>query len=89
VKYPLTIIYLPLKWCVFAYKLFESIIGKAQYHPPGSDPIPERRIFAQYHAPQTSAMKEMILNQVKSMSSTIRVIFATVALGMGVDIPCI
>jgi hypothetical protein len=69
--------------------LFESIIGKAQYHPPGSDPIPERRIFAQYHAPQTSAMKEMILNQVKSMSSTIRVIFATVALGMGVDIPCI
>ena len=89
VEYPLTIIYLPLRWCGFAYKLFEGILGKAQYHPPGSDPIPEHRMFAQYHAPQTPAMKEMILNQLKSISSTIRVIFATVAIGMGVDIPCI
>ena len=46
-------------------------------------------MFAQYHAPQTSEMKEMSLNQLKSISSTIRVIFATVAIGMGVDIPCI
>ena len=89
VNYPLTIIYLPLRWCGFAYKLFENILGKAQYYPPGSDAIPERRLFAQYHAPQTLAMKEMILAQLTSELSTIRIIFATVAIGMGVDIPSI
>lgn len=87
VKYPLTIIYLPLRWCGFAYKLFENILGKAQYYPLGSDTSPERRLFAQYHAPQTLAMKEMILAQLTSECSTTRVIFATVAIGMGVDIP--
>ena len=56
VEYPLTIIYLSLKWCGFAYRLFESIHGKAQYHPLGSYPIPEHRMFAQYHSPQTSAI---------------------------------
>ena len=34
-------------------------------------------------------MKEMILHQITSSSSTIRVIFATIAIGMGVDIPSI
>ena len=27
IQHPLTIIYLPLKWCGFAYKLFESVLG--------------------------------------------------------------
>lgn len=89
VKYPITILYLPLKWCGFAYKLFHSILGKEQYYPPDADPIPEKRLFAQYHAPQTLAMKEMILSQLTSNSPTVRVVFATVAIGMGVDIPSI
>ena len=55
-----TIIYLPLRWCGFAYKLFETILVKAQYYPPGSIPNPKRRLFAQYHAPQTVAMKEIV-----------------------------
>ena len=87
VNYPLTIIYLPLRWCGFAYKLFDRVLGKTQYYPDDTDPIPEKRLFAQYHAPQTSAMKEMILAQMTSESSIIRIVFATVAIGMGVDIP--
>ncbi len=58
-----------------------------QYYPLGSDPIPERRFLAQYHAPQTLPMKEMILAHLTSEFSTIRVVFATVAIGMGVEIP--
>ena len=46
VRHPLTIIYLSLKLCGFAYKLFESILGKAQYYPTSGDPVPERRMFA-------------------------------------------
>ena len=86
VNYPLTIIYLPLRWRGFAYKLFERILGKAQYYPPGSVPNPERRLFAQYDGPQTLAMKEMIMQQLKSKCSTARTVFATVAIGMGVVI---
>ena len=29
--YPLTVIYIPLKWCGYAYKLFESLLGINQY----------------------------------------------------------
>ena len=84
--YPLTIIYIPLKWCGYAYKIFESVLGENQYHPKGSMPIPENRLFAQFHSPQTKEMKDQILKQLCSSDSTVRVIFATVALGMGVDI---
>ena len=86
IRYPLTIIYIPLKWCGFGYKIFESVLGSSQYYPKGSLPIPENRLFAQFHSPQTSQMKDEILKQLCSEESTIRVIFATVALGMGVDI---
>ena len=89
VAYPLTILYLPLKWCGFAYKYFENQLGDLQYYPSGADPLPENRIFAQYHAPQTNAMKDQILKELASPESKVRVIFATVAMGMGVDIPSI
>ena len=85
-NYPLTIIYIPLKWCGFAYKLFESILGSSQYFPTGSTPVPKNRLFAQFHSPQTQQMKDEILRQLCSAESTVRVVFATVALGMGVDI---
>lgn len=86
-EYPLTIIYMPLRLCGFAYKLFEFGFGAQQYFPPGSAAIPGNRLFAQFHAPQTAEMKDEILKQLCSGTSTVRVIFATVAIGMGVDIP--
>ena len=49
-------------------------------------PVPENRLFAQFHSPQTNEMKDEILRQLSSGQSVIRVVFATVALGMGVDI---
>ena len=87
--YPLTVIYIPLRWCGYAYKLFESLLGIGQYYPDGALEIPENRLFAQFHAAQTKQMKEQILRQLCSDTSTVRVIFATVAMGMGVDIPSI
>lgn len=89
IQYPLTVIYVPLKWCGFAYKLFESVLGSFQYYPQDSSEIPENRLFAQFHASQTKQMKEQILCNLCSSVSIVRVIFATVAIGMGVDIPSI
>ena len=77
---------MPLKWCGFVYRLFESILGTNQYYPPGCLPLRKHRLFAQFHAPQTKIMKEEILCQLNSKKPILRVIFATVAFGMGVDI---
>lgn len=86
INYPLTIIYMPLKWCGFVYRLFESIMGICQYYPANSSPVPKNRLFAQFHAPQTSIMKEEILCQLNSDKSTLRVILATVVLGFGMGV---
>ena len=85
--YPITIVYVPLRLCGFAYKIFEHVLGVEQYYPPGSNATPANRLFAQFRAPQTTEMKQEILKQLCSQESTIRVVFATVAIGMGVDIP--
>ena len=61
-------------------------MGGRQYYPFGSMQVPENRLLAQFHSPQTKEMKNEILNQLSSPQSIIRVVFATVALGMGVDI---
>ena len=89
IEYPLTIVYLNLRWCGFAYRLFERFLGREQYFPTGADPTPENRLFSQFHSPQTAAMKEKILNELGHSHSKLRVVFATVAMGMGVDIPAI
>lgn len=89
VNYPTTIMYLPLQWCGFAFKYFERQLGDEQYYPSSADAKPENRLFAHYHAPQTSSMKEQILKELSSSASKVRVIFATIAMGMGVDIPSI
>ena len=86
IEYPLTIVYIPLRLCGFAYKLFEHVLGDEQYFPPGCASVPSNRLFAQFHALQTSEMKEEILKQMSSEAGIVRVVFATVAIGMGVDI---
>ena len=87
IKYPLTIVYIPLKLCGLAYKLFEHVLGDEQDFPPGCPSTPSNRMFAQFHAPQTVEMKEEILKQLCSKESIVCLrFFATVAIGMGVDI---
>ena len=78
--------YVPLRLCGFAYKLFEYVLGVEQYFPIGCLPIPSNRLFAQFHAPQTNQMKEEILKQLCSQQLCC-VVFATVAIRMGVNIP--
>lgn len=98
VDYLIIILQLPLRWCGFSFKYFQKYLGNEQYNSPqnprnkiasSADTMPENRLFMQYHAPQTTAMKDMILKELSSPSSTLRVVFATVTIGMGVDIPSI
>ena len=55
----------------------------------GADQILENRLFLQFHSPQTAEMKDQILQELGRSYSKLRVVFATVAMSMGVDIPAI
>ena len=81
----MTIVYLKLKNCGNAYGSFERILGDKQYVGETSEPT--ARLFARFHAPQTSRMKKDILSGIKNENSRMRVLFATSALGMGVHAP--
>ena len=87
--YPLTLIYLPPPWCGRAHKLFEGIRKEKQYDPEEGPLIPENRLFGQYHAPPTGKMKETISKELCSPDSKCRVVFVTMALGMGFNIPSV
>lgn len=84
-NYPMTIIYMKLKYCGYSYGLFERVLKDDQY--VGKTTNPAARLFAQFHAPQTKQMKKSIISEIKKPDSRIRVLFATSALGMGVDAP--
>ena len=83
----MTIIYLKLKYCGYAYNLFERVLGDRQFVGETRDPV--GRLFAQFHAPQTTRMKKAIIGEIRKTDSRIRVLFATSALGMGVDVPSV
>lgn len=85
-SYPLTIMYMPLKYCGFAYRYFDSKVHDKFCHQLN---LPENCLFAQFHAESTNDMKDAILNEIKKVKPNIRLIFATTALGMGVDAPSI
>ena len=84
-NFPMTIIYLKLKYCALACRLFERILQDKQYVSECREPM--ARLFAQFHAPQTSKMKKELIQEIKKENSLVRVLFATSALGMGVDAP--
>jgi superfamily II DNA helicase RecQ len=74
-----------LKYCGYTYALFDRILQEKQYK--GAENIPKARLFAQFHSQQTTRMKEEIISEITKENSTIRVLFATTALGMGVNAP--
>ena len=56
-KFPMTIIYLKLKYCGYAYSLFERLLSTSQY---AGDPA--GKLFAQFHPPQTDRLKKRTYN---------------------------
>lgn len=88
INYPRTIIYFPLKWCGYAFNLFLTVLCEQSFFPISVNKKPENCLFVQYHAPQTDIIKDEILKQLTATEvCKIRVVFATAAMGIGVNIP--
>lgn len=84
---PLTIVYGTLATCADAFLFFSQRLGKEQYFPTGADHTSKNRLFAQFHAEYPQHEKDRILDETVQGVCKARVLFVTVAFGIGVDVP--
>lgn len=68
------------------YAHFLYTLGTESYNPPGAEEISDNRLFGMYHANTPDHNKEVIQKSMQDAHGTVRVVFATVALGMGVNL---
>jgi superfamily II DNA helicase RecQ len=61
-------------------------MGKKQYHPVGSLPVAGNRLFTQFHAQSPANEREQIIYGLIMENSKLRVIFATIAFGIGLGL---
>lgn len=74
-----------LNMCAHLYTHFLHSLGTSGYYPPGSPEISDHRIFGMYHSNTTEHNKKIIMESLSKEDGIVRAVFATMALGMGVD----
>ena len=84
-NFPLTIMYVEsLESLGYFYQYLTS---ELQDNAFVGEHAPENRIFAQFHKDYPDTMKQFIVREIVKPSSRIRLVFATIALGMGLNAP--
>ena len=71
--------------CAELYAHFLYTLGDKSYYPSGAPELCENRLFAMFHSSMPKHNKEVVLQSMTKESGIIRVVFATTALGMGVN----
>ena len=69
------------------YTYLKHFLKDAFVYPRGVPAIPGNRFGEIYTRASTTGMKELIIENFQQESSSLRVVFATIAFGMGLDIP--
>ena len=83
---PRTIVYCKSRnLCADLYCLFLEKLGDSSYYPPGAAKLSDNRLFGMYHSNTPAHNKQVIMESMQKADGVVRVVFATVALGMGVD----
>ncbi|XP_044170887.1 ATP-dependent DNA helicase RecQ-like, partial [Acropora millepora] len=72
--------------CSEIYHLFMQSLGAKAYYPPCATKTSENRMVAMYHSGTSPSIQEIVLASLSDPNGKIRIIIATTALGMGVDI---
>ena len=60
-------------------------MGKNQYYPPSAPELSENHLFGMFHASTPQHSKDVIMRSLQDCHGTVRVVFASVAMGMGID----
>ena len=85
-NFPLTVVYGNLATISKCYLIARKILGPLQYEPLGSCPNAANRMFSQFHAEYPEHERERIVTELVSGTSKLRILFVTVAFGIGIDI---
>ena len=74
--------------CNKIYSFFEFYLKQDFTEPPNENPrIPECRLVDMFTSGTQLEVKDKIINSFKIPSSTLRIVIATIAFGMGIDCP--
>ena len=73
-----------LDLCSALYAHFHYELADASYYPPGAVQRSENRLFGMFHSNTPQHNKDVILQSLLRPDGIVRIVFATVALGMGV-----
>ena len=76
-----------LNMCSALYGHFHYTLGDKSYmyYPPGAECKSDNRLFGMYHSKTDDHNKEVIMTNMSKEDGIVRVVFATMALGMGVN----
>ena len=80
------IYYRSLNQCADLYEYFHLSLEDLSYHPCGAAHVSDNRLFGMYHACTPSNNKDVILKSMQKEDGLVRVVFATIALGMVVNL---
>ena len=84
---PRTLIYVKdYQRCGEIFNFFMHTLGDKSYWPNSSRKKSTNRIIAMYHSGTASKIQEHVLSSLKDLEGSVRIVIATTALGMGVDI---
>ena len=73
--------------CANLFSRFSYEMGKSQYYPPGApEEWSENHLFGMFHASTPQHSKDVIMGSFQDCHGTVRVVFASVAMGMGIDL---
>ena len=73
--------------CGIMYTYLRQYLIEAFVFPRGAPSIPDNRIAEIYTRVSTTSMKESVIKKKFRRASSLRVVFATIAFGMGLDVP--
>lgn len=82
---PITLIYGNLETILDCFLYFAKEMGKEQYFPASAEPLAKNRLFSQYHAQYPEHERKRIVDELVNGTSNHRVLFVTVAFGIGID----
>lgn len=74
-----------LNRCADLYTFFLEKMGEDSYFPPGAPKLSQNRLFGMFHSNTPNYNKDVILQSMQRSDGKVRLVFATVALGMGVN----
>ena len=76
--------YRTLMICADLFSHFSYEMGKSQYYPLSAPELSENRRFGMFHASTPQHSNDVIMGSLQDCHGTVRVVFASVAMGMGI-----